>query len=343
MFQFEGYTLDIARGSLRAAGGEVQLRPKSFEVLRFLVENADRLVTKEELIKAIWPNVVVTDESLTHCISEVRQAIGDSKQAIIATVPRRGYRLVAPVSLVATGAAAVSHLAPTAADTAAAPSLFHPRSQSPPHDRPSIAVLPFVNLSGDGQHDYFSDGITEDIMTELSRFSELLVIARNSTFQYKGKALDIRQVGRELAAQYVLEGSVRRSGSRVRITAQLIDAVTGAHRWAERYDREFHDIFAIQDEVARAIVVILAAHVNRAEIDRALLKPPAAWAAYEYYLRGAEAFFLHANRRTRASLYDARGLLEQSLAIDPDYARAVFLQPSLPQSYQMHEVCQILD
>ncbi len=322
MFQFEGYTLDIARGSLRAAGGEVQLRPKSFEVLRFLVENADRLVTKEELIKAIWPNVVVTDESLTHCISEVRQAIGDSKQAIIATVPRRGYRLVAPVSLVATGAAAVSHLAPTAADTAAAPSLFHPRSQSPPHDRPSIAVLPFVNLSGDEQHDYFSDGITEDIMTELSRFSELLVIARNSTFQYKGKALDIRQVGRELAAQYVLEGSVRRSGSRVRITAQLIDAVTGAHRWAERYDREFHDIFAIQDEVARAIVVILAAHVNRAEIDRALLKPPAAWAAYEYYLRGAEAFFLHANRRTRASLYDARGLLEQSLAIDPDYARA---------------------
>ena len=149
-----------------------------------------------------------------------------------------------------------------------------------------------------------------------------MVIARNSTFQYKGKALDIRQVGRELAARYVLEGSVRRSGDRVRITAQLTDAATGAHRWAERYDRKFHDVFAIQDEVARAIVAILAAHVNRAEIDRVLLKPPAAWAAYEYYLRGAEAFFLHADRRTKASLYDARCLLEQSLAIDPDYARA---------------------
>jgi adenylate cyclase len=322
MFQFEGYTLDIARGSLRAADREVQLRPKSFEVLRYLVENADRLVTKEELIKAIWPNVVVTDESLTHCISEVRQAIGDSKQAIIATVPRRGYRLVAPVSRVATNAPATPHLVPTAVDTASAPSLFHLQSQSPLLDRPSIAVLPFVNLGGDAQHDYFSDGITEDIITELSRFSELLVIARNSTFQYKGKALDIRQVGRELAAQYVLEGSVRRSGDRVRITAQLIDAVTGAHRWAERYDREFHDVFAIQDELARAIVAILAAHVKRAEIDRVLLKPPAAWAAYDYYLRGAEAFFLHMNRRTSALLYDARRLLEQSLAIDPDYARA---------------------
>jgi adenylate cyclase len=156
----------------------------------------------------------------------------------------------------------------------------------------------------------------------LSRFSELLVIARNSSFQYKGKAADVRQVGRELGARYVLEGSVRRSGDRVRITAQLIDAVTGAHRWAERYDRELRDVFAVQDEVARTIVAILAAHVNRAETERTLLKPPAAWEAYEYYLRGAEAFFLHATRATKASLYDARRLLEQCLAIDPTYARA---------------------
>jgi adenylate cyclase len=189
-------------------------------------------------------------------------------------------------------------------------------------DRPSVAVLPFANLSGDPQQDYFSDGITEDITTELSRFSELLVIARNSTFQYKDKAIDVRQVGRELGVRYVLEGSVRRIGDRIRIAAQLIDAMTGAHRWAERYDRELHDVFAVQDEVARAIVTILAAHVNRAEIERALLKPPAAWQAYEYYLRGAEALLLHINRRTKASLYDARRLLEQSLAIDPDYARA---------------------
>jgi adenylate cyclase len=185
-----------------------------------------------------------------------------------------------------------------------------------------VAVLPFANLSGDPQQDYFSDGMADDIITELSRFSELLVIARNSSFQYKVKAVDIRQVGRELGVRYVLEGGVRRSGDRIRITAQLIDAKTGAHRWAERYDRELHDVFAVQDEVARAIVAILAAHVNRAETERALLKPPAAWDAYDFYLRGAEAFFLHFSRRTKTSLYDARRLLEQSLAIDPHYARA---------------------
>jgi adenylate cyclase len=149
-------------------------------------------------------------------------------------------------------------------------------------------VLPFANLSGDPQQDYFSDGLTEDITTELSRFSEVAVIARNSAFQYKGKAVDIRPVGRELG---VMEGSVRRSGSCVRIAAQLIDAMTGHHRWAERYDRELHDAFAVQDEMARTIVGTLVTHVNRAEIERALLKPPAAWEAYEYYLRGSEAYF----------------------------------------------------
>src|SRR5262249_52678878 len=151
----------------------------------------------------------------------------------------------------------------------------------------------------------------------------LMVIARNSAFQYKGKAVDIRQIGQELGARYVLEGSVRRMGDRIRITAQLVDAMTGAHRWAERYDRELHDAFAVQDEVARAIVATLAAHVKRAETERALLKPPAAWEAYDYYLRGAEAFLLYRGRGTKVSLYDARRLLKQCLAIDPDYARAV--------------------
>ena len=319
MLQFEGFTLDFARNSLRAADRDVQLRPKAVEVLHYLVENANRLVTKEELIQAIWPNVIVTDEVLTHCVSEIRQAIGGGQQNIIVTVPRRGYRFTAPVLRVTTSAAVPPQPAlptgPTGTDSG-------PRSQSPLLDRPSIAVLPFANLSDDAQQDYFSDGISEDIITELSRFSELLVIARNSSFQYKGKAVDIRQVGLELGARYALEGSVRRSGDRVRITAQLIDAETGAHRWAERYDREMRDVFAVQDEVARAIVATLAAHVNRAEIERAMLKPPASWEAYDYYLRGAEAFFLHSNSFTKASLYEARRLFKQSLAIDPGYARA---------------------
>jgi adenylate cyclase len=320
MFQFEGYTLDVLRSSLRTADRDVQLRPKAFEVLRYLVENADRLVTKEELIQTIWPNVIVTDEVLTHCVSEARQAIGDGDQAIIKTVPRRGYRF----------AAAVSRIIPNAerppsgpAEVKGAPSVSDAggRLGLPLSDRPSVAVLPFANLS-DPQQDYFSDGITEDIITELSRFSELLVIARNSSFQYKGKAVDIRQAAQELGARYVLEGSVRRSGDRVRITAQLVDAVTGVHRWAERYDRELHDVFAVQDEVARAIVALLVAHVNRAETERAMLKPPASWEAHDFYLRGAEAFLLHTTSRTKASLVDARRLFEQSLAIDPGYARA---------------------
>jgi adenylate cyclase len=320
MFRFKGYTLDIACSTLRSEDRDLQLRPKSFEVLRYLVENADRVVTKEELINAIWPKVIVTDDVVAHCVSEVRQAIGD--EAIIKTMPRRGYRFAAPVlRLAANLAAAPQPALPTAELPPAAPGFG---AQSPQLDRPSIAVLPFANLSGDPQQDYFSDGVTEDITTELSRFSELMVIARNSSFQYKGKAVDIRLVGRELGARYVLEGSVRRSGDRIRITAQLIEAATGAHRWAERYDRELHDVFAVQDEVARTIVAILAAHVNRAEIERARLIPPAACEAYDYYLR-AEALFLDRNRRTKALLYEARRLLEQALAIDPEYARAAAL------------------
>jgi adenylate cyclase len=337
MFQFEGYTLDVACNALRIANREVALRPKTFELLRYLVENPGRLVTKEELLKAIWPNVTVSDQVLTHCVGEVREAIADGDQAIIKTIPRRGYRFVAPVSRIAASATAAPSPPPApypppqagegrdgdAGETRAPPGGREgtPRSHSP-LDRPSVAVLPFANLSGDPQQDFFSDGITEDITTELSRFSEFIVIARNSAFQYKGKAVDIRQIGQELGARYVLEGSVRRSGDRIRIAAQLIDSVTGAHRWAERYDRELVDVFAVQDEVARAIVAILAAHVKRAEIERTLLKPPTAWEAYEYYLRGVEAFFLHQSRRTKASLHEARRLLEQSLAIDPGYARA---------------------
>jgi adenylate cyclase len=130
-----------------------------------------------------------------------------------------------------------------------------------PSDNPSIAVLAFTNMSGDPGQDYFSDGVIEDIITELSRFSELLVIARNSSFQYKGKSIDVRQVGRELGVRYVLESSIRRTGDRVRISAQLVDAVTGAHRWAERYDHKLEDVFAVQDAVARTIVSVLAVHV----------------------------------------------------------------------------------
>ena len=189
-------------------------------------------------------------------------------------------------------------------------------------DKPSIAVLAFTNMSGDLGQDYFSDGITEDIITDLSRFSELLVIARNSSFQYKGKSVDIRQVGRELGVRYVLEGSIRRAGERIRISAQLIDATTGAHRWADRYDRQLDDTFAVQDEVVRTIVAVLAVQVNRAETERALAKPPAVWLAYDHYLRAVHTLALFNSSFNKVELLQARRGLERALAIDPNYARA---------------------
>jgi adenylate cyclase len=313
MFRFANYTLDVVRGSLRSTDRDVELRPKSFEVLCYLVENAGRVVTKQELIKSVWPNVVVTEESLTRCVSDVRNAIGDGDQTIIKTIPRRGYRFAAPVSQLRNDC--------VPAESSQAESGAR-RPFEPLPDRPSIAVLALNNLTGDPRQEYFSDGITEDIITELSRFSELRVIARNSTFQYKGKAVDVRQIGRELGVRYVLEGSIRRDGDRVRITAQLIDAATAAHRWAERYDRELSNVFAVQDEVSRTIVAILAAHVNKAEAERTLLKPAATWEAYDYYLRGVGAYHSHVTEPTTVPISEVRRLLEKSLLIDPHYARS---------------------
>ena len=331
---FDCFALDLARGCLRTDDRDIDLRPKTFRVLRHLAENAGRLVPKQELYKIVWPNVVVSDDSLVQCVRELRQALGDDKYRLIKTVSRRGYLLdvtvttpdlpAASASAVATNSAAAS-LVPSLhqADTKARPSLSIPDNLP---DKPSIAVLPFSNLSPDPSQDYFSDGITEDIIIELSRFSELFVIARNSSFQYKGKSIDVRQVGRELGVRYVLEGSIRRVGKRVRFAAELVDAVTGAHRWAERYDRELKDVFAVQDEVARTIVAVLAAHVNKAEAERTALKPPATWQAYDYYMRAADGIAAFQRHGQVATIYETRRLIERCLAIDPDFARAYDLQ-----------------
>jgi adenylate cyclase len=290
------------------ADQEVGLRPKSFDVLRYLVENAGRLISKDEIMKAVWPHVVVTDESLLRCISEVRAAIGDREQRIIKTVPRRGYLFRADLTRQATDDRTMSRLAASASEMIP--------------EKASIAVLAFNNLSGDPGQEYFSDGITDDIITDLSRFSELFVIARNSSFQYKGQSPDIRQVGRELGVRYVLEGSIRRAGDRIRISAQLIDAVTGAHRWGERYDRELKDVFAVQDEVSRTIVALLVAYVSKAEAERTRLKPPATWQAHDFVMRASDILSARWWSLDVADLYEVRRLLERSIALDPHYARA---------------------
>src|SRR3954453_19964086 len=204
---FSPFTLDLERLCLLGPAGQIKLRPKSFEVLRYLAERAGRTVTKEELIAAIWPNVTVSEESLTRCISDIRLAIGRPAQEIIKTLPKRGYLLEGPVSR------DDDQIDPSAGNLALP-------------DRPSIAVLPFVNLSADPAQDFFADGMVDDIIKALSHFKALFVIARNSSFTYRGRAVDVKQIGRELGVRYVLEGSVRKAADRVRITGQLIDTTS---------------------------------------------------------------------------------------------------------------------
>src|SRR4051812_45061940 len=305
MYQFEGYTLDPNRCLLRSADREVELRPKSFELLRYLVENADRLVPKEELIKAIWPHVVVTEDSLTQCVSEARRAIGDGNQIIIKTVPRRGYRFTASVSRL--DCARMVPLAGT-----------DPRAELPLAHRPSIAVLPFDNLSGDPQQDYFSDGIVEEIITALTRTSWLLVIARNSSFTYKGRAVDLKQVGRELGVDYVLEGSMRKSANQVRITCQLIDAANGMHIWADRYDGTLEDIFDLQDQVTANAVNAIARQLQRAVVERARRKPTENLTSYDYFLRGMASF----HQWNAEASNDALRHFNKAIELDPEFATA---------------------
>jgi adenylate cyclase len=292
----------------------VDVRRKSFDVLRYLVEHPGRVVSKEELIRAVWPDVTVGDESLTQCISEVRRALDDEGQRIVRTVPRRGYLIGVPISANNTTEVQL-------------PTDANPTSESwspavPLPDRASIAVLALANLEHDPQLEYFADGLVEDIITDLARFSELFVIARNSSFQYKDKLIDVREVGRALGVRYVLEGSIRRSGERVRVTLQLIDAQTGAHCWAERYDRQIDEVFQLQDQIANTVAGILAAHMSKAESERTVRKPPATWQAYDYYRRAADAY----RPMNIASIYKARTLISKCIAIDPNFALAYVLQ-----------------
>jgi TolB-like protein/Tfp pilus assembly protein PilF len=308
-FSFEGFRLDLERGSLCNEHGEIELRPKSFQVLRYLVGNAGRLVAKEELLQAMWPNVTVSEESLTRCISDVRSALQDAESRIIKTVPRRGYRFTATVT--ASDAPATSQVV-NGADILSIP------------EGPSIAVLPFVNMSGEPEQEYFADGMVEEITTALSRFKTLFVIARNSSFTYKGKTADVKQVGRELGVRYVLEGSVRKAANRVRITAQLIDTSTGAHLWADRFDGAMEDIFELQDQVTMSVVGAITPTLERAEIGRAVLKPTDSLDAYDHYMRGIASAY----RWTDDGTSEALRHFFRAIELDPKFALAHALAAS---------------
>jgi TolB-like protein len=304
--RFGRFSIDPDRLELNEDGNPILVEPQVFTLLAFLIENRGRVLSKDEIIEHVWQGRIVSDDTLNSRISAVRRAVGDNgaNQAIIKTFPRRGFRFVAEIS----------------GEDGETASKFEQLSekQLPLPDKPSIAVLPLENMSGDPEQDFLAAGIAEDIITALSRLRWLFVIARNSTFAYKGTSPNIREVARDLGVRYVLEGSVRRAGSRLRVTGQLIDATTGNHIWAERYDRDIEGIFELQDEIAMAIVRAVDPEIQSAEQDRALRKRPENFTAWDHYQRG----LWHLFRPTRESLDRAREHFSASIAADPSFAPA---------------------
>jgi TolB-like protein/Tfp pilus assembly protein PilF len=319
VFQFNQFTLDTNRYQLSLSGKPVPIEPLVFDLLVYLVEHRDRVVTRDELLDNLWKGKVVTDSALGARLKDARKAVQDSgtKQTVIKTIHGRGYQFIADVD-----ESSADHSLEKAESWAS-------REALPLPDEPSIAILPFTNLSGDPEQEYFSDGITEDIITSLSKIKSLLVIASNSTFTYKGKSVDVRQVSREQGVQYVLEGSVRKAGNRIRVTAQLIEASTGHHIWAERYERELRDVFAVQDEIMREIVVALDVQLNEGEQARAWSSGTTNVEAWECVRLGAPEAF---SANTEANL-TAKALFEKAIDLDPSYAIAWVMLGWIYQQY----------
>jgi TolB-like protein len=310
-YLFEDFAFDTDRRELHRGTDVVSIAPQVFDLLEYLIRNRECVVSKDDLIRAVWSGRIVSDAALTTRLNAVRAAIGDTgeERRLIKTLPRRGFRFVGAVR-------EIGRLSGEAVDNASAQGST---PLLPLPDKPSVAVLPFVNLSSDPEQDYFADGMAEDIITALSRFTALVVIAGNSSFTYKGRVVDVKQVGRELGVRYVLEGSVRKASNRVRITGQLVDASTGAHLWADRFDGGLSDIFDLQDRVTESVVGAIAPAVEIAEIERAKRKPTQSLDAYSLYLRGSARQFQFASREAND---DALRLFSSAIELDPDFASA---------------------
>ena len=270
-FVFDNHTLDTDRRQLRCNSDSIAVQPQVFDLLVYLVQNRDRVVSKNDLIASVWGGRMVSESALTSRINAARKAVGDSgkDQRIIRTSARKGLRFVGAVQVQPAG----DEIDPVVKQPPDEKQKETPLALPLP-ERPAIVVLPFINMSGDPEQEYFSDGISKDIITALSKLRWFFVIARSSSFTYKGKAVHLRQIAEELGVGYVLEGSVRKSGDRVRITAQLNDVSTGSHIWAERYDRDIADVFAVQDEIIDSIVAAIEPQLYAAENFRARRKPP---------------------------------------------------------------------
>ena len=262
-------------------------------------------------MEAAWAGLTVEESNLAVQIAALRRVFGEEPggENWIETMPRRGYRFVGPASVRDQDTLTA---APRAAN--------FPGSSNPAlPDRPSIAVLPFQNISAEPEQEYFADGMADEIITALSRFRQLFVIARNSTFTYKGRAVDVRQMGRELGVRYGLEGSVRKAANRVRIMGQLIDTATGAHLWADRFDGGLEDIFDLQDQVTASVVGAIAPTLEKAEIERAKRKPTDSLDAYDYFLRGMASYY---QITSREALAEALRLFDRAIDLDAEFASA---------------------
>jgi TolB-like protein len=302
IYEFGPFRLEADADMLFRGAEPVALGRRAAALLRLLLEQAGKPVAKDALMEAAWPGLAVEESNLTVQIAALRRTFADVEggSTWIETLPRRGYRYVGPPAAVVSDSSRLTWL---------------PSATS---DKPSIAVLPFSNLSGDPAQDYFSDGITEDVITELSRFRSLFVVARHSSFVYRARSSDIREVGRQLGVRYVVEGSARRIGKRVRVTVQLLDAASSVNLWTERYDRELEDIFAIQDEIVGKIVSALPGRLEDAGREIARGKQTSNITAYDLVLLGNEKW----RQLTVRSMDEARGYFRKAVALDPAYARA---------------------
>lgn len=290
---FGPYVFDSVSGTLTCDGQHVPIGGRAAAILASLVDAEGAIVGKDDLIAAAWPGIIVEEGNLTVQVARLRKTLGTRPdgQEWIATVPRVGYRLL--------------------------------RERTEPKARPlsipAMAVLPFANLSADPEQDYFADGIADDLITGLSRFRSFAVIARSSSFAYKGRAVDTRQIAAELGATYILEGSVRRAGQRLRVNARLSDAGTGAHLWAQNFDGGIEDIFEVQDRITDGVVTIVGPRIQQAEIDHSRRERSSSLDAYDLYLRGLHK---HNTRRLEDNTA-AIALFEQAIAIDPGFALAL--------------------
>lgn len=309
---FEDCVLNLDRRELLRASQIVATAPQVFDVLVYLAKSRERVVSRDELIDAIWSGRVVSESTLASHINAARKAVGDNgeNQRIIRTIARKGFRFTADIKEVKP-----SHGESLSGSPSATLIQVVEATQTLPA-RPSIAVLPFVNLSGEKEQEYLADGVVEDIIAALSQYRWLFVVARNSSFTYKARAVDVKQVGRELGVRYVLEGSWRTAKNRVRITGQLIDATTGTHCWAGRFEGVLDDIFELQDQVTESVVGAIAPQLERAEIERARHKPTESLDAYDYYLRGMAK--LH--QGTKETIDEALLLFHKAIESDPEFS-----------------------